>query len=143
MESEPPPQRVEDAEQTAPHPQSEPDATGSATRWWDLRPDPLLLACFAVLIAFPITAALAASRQPIVPEPGTAARPPAAARGPMVRDVPAFTPGGKVAAAVARGRLLTDLPAMRSALDAAIGPAGLAATVAVLGTALFLLLGLS
>ena len=120
MESEPPPKRVELAEQTA-QPQPEPETTGSATRWWALRPDPLLVACFAALFAFPLTAALAASRQPIAPDPETAARPPATALGPTVREVPAFTPGGEVAAAVARGRLLTDLPTMRSALDNATG----------------------
>src|SRR5438034_393286 len=107
MESEPPPQQIESADQASHRTPSERDATGSASRWPSLRPDPLLVACFAALIAFPLTAALAASREPITPEAKAAAATPSAARGPTVRDVPAFTPGGQVAGAVERGKLLT------------------------------------
>ena len=38
-----------------------------------------------------------------------------------MRDVPAFTPGGQVAAAVERGKLLTDFAVMRSTLRSAMG----------------------
>jgi tetratricopeptide (TPR) repeat protein len=120
MESEPPPQQIESADQASHRTPSERDATGSASRWPSLRPDPLLVACFAALIAFPLTAALAASRQPIAPEPMAAAATPPAASGPTVRDVPAFTPGGQVAGAVERGKLLTDFGAMRGTLRSAM-----------------------
>jgi tetratricopeptide (TPR) repeat protein len=121
MESEPPPQQIESADRASHLPPSERDATGSVSRWPSLRPDPLLVACFAALIAFPLTAALAASRQPIDPEPDAVVAAPPAASGPTVRDVPAFTPGGQVAAAVERGKLLTDFGAMRGTLRSAMG----------------------
>ena len=121
MESEPPPQQIESADRASQPPPPERDATGSASRWPSLRPDPLLVACFVALIAFPLTAALAASRQPIAPEPEAAAAAPPAASGPTVRAVPAFTPGGQVAAAVERGKLLTDFGAMRGTLRSAMG----------------------
>ncbi len=90
----------------------------SRTPRWLL--DPLVLGCLAVLIAFPFAATVAASRQPLVRAAGHASGPPAASRGPTVRDLPAFTPGGPVAGAVGRGRILTDLPSMRRALRAAM-----------------------
>jgi cellulose synthase operon protein C len=117
MEREPPPQPTESPEQGSPPPPSE-----GGSRWRAVRPDPLLVACFAVLIAFPLAAAASASRQPIDPEPeAAAATSPAEASGPTLRDVPAFTPGGKVEVAVERGELLTDYEAMRGALRAAMG----------------------
>ena len=83
--------------------------------------DPLLAVCAAGLIAFPFAATVAASRQPIARAPEPAAPTPTTRTGPMLRDVPAFTPGGPTAAAVAQGAVLTDPGAMRAALRAAMG----------------------
>lgn len=116
METEPPPPG-----QTAGRPPTTgPDtaAASSRPRRWPL--DPLIVGCAAVLIAFPFAATFAASQQPIAGPSESAVRPPATSTGPRVRDLPAFSPGGVAAATVARGRVLTDLQAMRDALGAAM-----------------------
>jgi len=83
------------------------------------RPDPLLVACALVLVAFPFAATFSADSQPV----DVRAEPPAVATersGRALREVPIFTPGGAAAGAVADGALLNDAGAMRRALDDAL-----------------------
>ncbi len=79
------------------------------------RPDPLLAFCVVALLAFPFAATWAADRQLRDSD-----APVADAGSKALRDVPAFTPGGRVAAAVARGQLLTRPAAMRAAVGDAV-----------------------
>ena len=96
----------------------DPAADSSRLRRWPL--DPLIVGCAAVLIAFPLAATVAASKQPIA-RPSVSAAPLSATQtGPRVRDVPVFTPGGATAATVARGTVLTNVGAMHEALREAM-----------------------
>ena len=83
--------------------------------------DPLLAVCVAVLIAFPLAATVAASKQPIARASEPVASAPTTPAGSRLRDLPVFSPGGATAAAVERGLMSSDLGAMRDALRAAMG----------------------
>ena len=82
--------------------------------------DPLIAVCAAVLIAFPFAATVAASKQPIARSSVSAAPRPTTPTGPVLRDVPAFSPAGAAVAAAARGTVLADLGTMREALRGAM-----------------------
>jgi tetratricopeptide (TPR) repeat protein len=95
------------------------EGAGRRARW---RLDPAIAVCVVVLIAFPFAATRAASHEPIVPAAEQRVVAPASARGPVLRDLPAFTRDSPVGASAADHLVLTKLGAMRTALDRAMTP---------------------
>jgi hypothetical protein len=95
------------------------DVPAASSRRLALLLDPVLVGCFTLLLAFPLLATQAASGKPIRPAVVAPAEIPETAQGPRLRDLPAFTEGGAVAATVERGAVLTSAAAMRSEVRAA------------------------
>lgn len=81
--------------------------------------DPVVLACFAVLLGFPLAAAIAAGRQPVDPE-ASARAPTSAKPGLPLQVLPAFSPGSALAQRAEADGLLDDVRRMRSTLTAAL-----------------------
>ncbi len=81
--------------------------------------DPVLVACFAALFAFPVAANVVASGQPVDPEPSAQ---PARARAGVapLRDLPAFSDGSALERRLRSQSLLSDERGMRAALATAL-----------------------